>query len=288
MKGNLKTLLAEKLKPEELKLVYKSYDVVGDIAIIRVPENLEHCSPIIAEAIMQTHKNVKSVWRQASPISGDFRLRQLEFVMGERKTETIYKEHGCVFKVDLAKCYFSPRLAFERIRIARLVQPREIVVNMFAGVGTFSIIIAKHSEANRVYSIEINPLAAEYMEENVRLNRVYEKVVPICGDAEKVIKEKLQGVANRVLMPLPEKAYEFLETAISTLQNEGWIHYYAFEHAKKHENPMEKVKAKVAEKLEKMKINFDTPFSRIVRNTGPNWYQVAIDLQIKKEHKNYN
>jgi tRNA (guanine37-N1)-methyltransferase len=281
MKGNLKTLLAEKLKPEELKLVYKSYDVIGDVAIIRVPPNLEQYSSIIAEAIMQTHKNVKSVWRQSSPVSGDFRLRQLEFVSGERKTETIYKEHGCIFRVDLAKCYFSPRLAFERIRIARLVQPEEVVVNMFAGVGTFSIIIAKHSKASKIYSIDINPIAVKYMEENIKRNKVDKQVIPICGEAKKVIEEKLRNIANRVLMPLPEKAYEFLDVALMSLQKGlGWIHYYAFEHAQKHENPIEKAKIRVAEKLNKMNIDFNMPFSRIVRNTGPNWYQVALDLRI--------
>jgi tRNA (guanine37-N1)-methyltransferase len=281
MKGNLKTLLAEKLKPEELKLVYKSYDVIGDVAIIRVPPNLEQYSSIIAEAIMQTHKNVKSVWRQSSPVSGDFRLRQLEFVSGERKTETIYKEHGCIFRVDLAKCYFSPRLAFERIRIARLVQPEEVVVNMFAGVGTFSIIIAKHSKASKIYSIDINPIAVKYMEENIKRNKVDKQVIPICGEAKKVIEEKLRNIANRVLMPLPEKAYEFLDVALMSLQKGlGWIHYYAFEHAQKHENPIEKAKIRVAEKLNKMNIDFDMPFSRIVRNTGPNWYQIALDLRI--------
>jgi tRNA (guanine37-N1)-methyltransferase len=281
MKGNLKTLLAEKLKPEELKLVYKSYDVIGDVAIIRVPPNLEQYSSIIAEAIMQTHKNVKSVWRQSSPVSGDFRLRQLEFVSGERKTETIYKEHGCIFRVDLAKCYFSPRLAFERIRIARLVQPEEVVVNMFAGVGTFSIIIAKHSKASKIYSIDINPIAVKYMEENIKRNKVDKQVIPICGEAKKVIEEKLRNIANRVLMPLPEKAYEFLDVALMSLQKGlGWIHYYAFEHAQKHENPIEKTKIKVAEKLNKMNIDFNMPFSRIVRNTGPNWYQIALDLRI--------
>jgi len=281
MKGNLKTLLAEKLKPEELKLVYKSYDVIGDIAIIRVPPNLEQYSSIIAEAIMQIHKNVKSVWRQSSPVSGDFRLRQLEFVSGERKTETIYKEHGCIFRVDLAKCYFSPRLAFERIRIARLVQPEEVVVNMFAGVGTFSIIIAKHSKASKIYSIDINTIAVKYMEENIKRNKVDKQVIPICGEAKTVIEEKLRNIANRVLMPLPEKAYEFLDVALMSLQKGlGWIHYYAFEHAQKHENPIEKAKIKVAEKLNKMNIDFDMPFSRIVRNTGPNWYQIALDLRI--------
>ncbi|UCE16262.1 MAG: class I SAM-dependent methyltransferase family protein, partial [Candidatus Bathyarchaeota archaeon] len=123
MKGSLKSLLANKFKPDELKLIYKSYDIIGDIVVIRIPEVLQQHNKIIAEAIMQTHKRVKSVWHQVSPVSGDLRLRELEWVAGERRTETVHQEHGCVFKVDLRTCYFSPRLSHERMRIARQVQP---------------------------------------------------------------------------------------------------------------------------------------------------------------------
>jgi tRNA (guanine37-N1)-methyltransferase len=283
MKGDLKTLLAGKLEPWELKLVYRSYDVVGDIAIIRIPEPLKQQSKIIAEAVMQTHKRVKTVLRQVSPVSGDFRLRELEWVVGERKTETVYKEHGCLSKVDLKTCYFSPRLSYERMRIAQKVQPNEVVVNMFAGVGCYSIIIAKFSEAEKIYSIDINPVAVQYMQENVKLNRVEERVIPIQGDAKKVIEERLQNTADRVLMPLPGKAYEYLDCAVLALKSTGgWIHYYDFEHARKGENPIEKIKVKVYGKLKRIGANFEVPFGRIVRTTGPNWYQVVLDVQVKK------
>ena len=283
MKGSLKTLLTNKLKPRELKLLYKSYDVVGDIAIIRVPEPLKERSKIIAEAVMQTHKRVKAVWRQASPVSGNFRLRGLEFVLGERKTETIHKEHGCIFKVDLEKCYFSPRLSHERKRIARQVQPDEVILNMFAGVGCYSIIIAKHSKPKRTLSIDINPVAIQYMQENIKLNKVEEKVIPVQGDAKNVIEERFRNVADRVLMPLPEKAYEYLDYALLALKpTGGWIHYYDFEHARNGENPIKKIEAKVSGKLKILGANFEMPFGRVARTTGPNWYQVALDIQLKK------
>ena len=283
MKGDLKSVLREKLSPEELNSIYKSYDVIGDIAVIRIPEQLLHLSETIAEALMQQHKYVKAVWHQSSPVSGDFRLRKLEWIAGEKKTETIYKEHGCLFKVDVKECYFSPRLAFERIRIANLVKDDEVVVNMFAGVGCYSIIIAKHSKAAKVYSIDINPTAVRYMQENVLLNKVVDRVLPIEGDARTLIEKKLKNTSDRVLMPLPEKAHEYLDSALSAVKLQGgWIHYYDFEHARKPENPIEKVKAKVAEKLQQQKINFELPYSRIVRQTGPNWYQIAVDIKVKK------
>ena len=282
MKESLKALLVGRLETWELKLLYKSYDIVGDIAVIRLPKSIKQHGEIIANAIMQTHKRVKTVLRQVSPVSGDFRLRELEWVAGERKTETVHKEHGCLFKVDLGKCYFSPRLSYERTRIAQQVQPGEVIVNMFAGVGCYSIIIAKHSEAEKIYSIDINPIAIQYTQENIKLNKVKERVVPIQGDAKKVIKERMRNFADRVLMPLPEKAYEYLDYAALALKpRSGWIHYYDFEHAKKGEKPIEKIESKISEKLRMLDINFEVSFGRIVRTTGPNWYQVVLDIHVK-------
>ena len=245
MKGNIKDYLAGKIPDEHLRLIYRSFDIVGDVAVIRLPEEAMQYKELVAEAIMSIHKNVRSVWAQTSPVSGDFRLRKLEWVAGEKRSETVYREYGCIFKVDLKKCYFSPRLSYERMRIAKLVQPKETIVNMFAGVGCYSIIIAKHSEAEK-------------------------------------IEKQLLKTADRVLMPLPEKAYDFIETAIQALKNGGgWIHYYSFEHARKDENPIEKARLKVMEKFEDLGINCNIAFGRIVRGTGPNWYQIALDIKVK-------
>jgi tRNA (guanine37-N1)-methyltransferase len=282
LKNNLKSILADELEAEQLKGIYNTYDVVGDIAVIRVPENLQKYSKFVAEAIIKTHREVKSVWRQTNAVSGDYRLRQLEFLLGERRTETVHKEYGCRFKVDLERAYFSPRLSYERMRIANLVQPREVVLNMFAGVGCYSISIAKHSEPMKVYSIDINPDAIQFLNENMRLNKVADVVVPIQGDAKQVITTKLLNVADRVLMPLPERSYEYLDCALSALKpNGGWIHYYAFEHAKKDEDPVEKVKTKVSKKLHGLGASFHGEFGRIVRPIGPRWFQVVLDIRVR-------
>jgi tRNA (guanine37-N1)-methyltransferase len=282
MKGDLKAILAYRLKPCELKLLYRSYDIIGDIAIIRIPEAFKHRSEIIAEAIMQTQSRIRTVLRQASPVSGDLRLRKLKWVAGEKKTETVHKEHGCFLKVDLKTCYFSPRLSHERMRISQRVQPGEVIVNMFSGVGCYSIIIAKHSAAEKIYSIDINPAAVRYMRESVKLNKIEERVIPIHGDAKNVIEEGLQNIADRILMPLPKRACEYLGYAVLALKPAGgWIHYYDFEHADKGESPVEKVKAKVVERLRNLIVDFEEPFGRIVRTTGPHWYQVALDFHLE-------
>jgi len=282
MRRRLKTLLAAAIPPEELNAIYNSYDIIGDIAVIRLNENSKKYGQIIAETIMKVHKNVKTVLAQVSPIHGDFRLRKLEYIAGENKTKTVHRESECIFAVDLASCYFSPRLFYERMRIAKLVRDGETVVNMFAGVGCFSIVIAKHSNAAKIYSIDINPTAVQFMKENIRLNRVNGKVVPIEGDAKDVIRQKLSNIADRVLMPLPEKALEYLPYAISALKSGvGWIHFYAFEHANRNENPVEKTIVKVADKLQKLHASFEIPFGRVVRTIGPNWYQTVVDILCK-------
>lgn len=278
----LRDILADKLESYELRLLYRSYDLIGDIAVIRVPEKLKHKSWLVAEAILQTHKHAKTVLRQISPVSSGFRLRKLEWVAGEKKTETLYKEYGCVFKVDLEKCYFSPRLSYERMRIAQGVQPGEVVVNMFAGVGCYSILIAKYAKTRKIYSIDLNPDAVRYMHENILLNKVQNQVVAIQGDAKTVIQQTLKNKADRVLMPLPERAYEYLDYALLALKPVGgWIHYYDFEHAKKPENPIEKAEVKVREKLRNLNLYFEVPFRRIVRDVGPNWFQVVLDIKVK-------
>jgi len=276
----LRKILSEFLPSDELVYVYNSYDIVGDIAILRLTDKSRKHGQIIAKAIMSVHKNVKTVLAQTSPVHGDFRLRKMEYIAGENKTTTVHKESGCLFSVNVGECYFSPRLFYERMRIAKQVEKGEVIVNMFAGVGCFSIIIAKHSNAEKVYSIDINPIAVQNMQENVRLNRVYGKVVPILGDAKDVIEERLCHVADRVLMPLPEKAFEYLSYALLALKKSGgWIHYYDFEHAKKNENPIVKVKLKVTEKLGSLDTAFEIPFGRVVRTTGPNWYQIVLDIK---------
>ncbi len=279
MKRRLKNILSNFVPERNLAYIYNSYDIVGDIAILRLTEESERYGKMIAEAILTIHKNVKTVLAQTTPVSGDFRLRKLEYIAGENKTVTVHRESGCQFSVDVAKCYFSPRLFFERMRIAKLVKNGEVVVNMFAGVGCFSMVIAKHSKAQKVYSIDVNPAAYQFMQENIRVNGVFGKVVPMLGDAKDIIQTKLSKLADRVLMPLPEKALEYAPYAILALKNTGgWIHYYDFEHAKRNENPVEKVKLKVVEKLQSLTTSFEIRYGRVVRSTGPNWYQVALDI----------
>jgi tRNA (guanine37-N1)-methyltransferase len=280
----LRKRLREKLTgvfpQKELKQIYDSFDIIGDIAIFKVPKESVNAEAV-AKQIMAVHKGVKSVFMQTSSIAGDFRVRELKLVSGENKTVSRYKESGCLFSVDVAKCYFSPRLSHERQRVATLVKNGETVVNMFSGVGCFSILIGKMTDKTKVYSIDVNPTAFRFMEENVRLNRLYSKVIPLLGDSKDIIQNQLHSSADRVLMPLPELALQYLPHALKALKpTGGWIHYYDFQHATGKEDPEEKTKLKVARELDTLGVGYAFSFSRVIRSTGPNWYQTVLDIQV--------
>lgn len=273
--------LAEKLTPEELRNLAKSVDCIGDVAVVKVPPELDYKKTIIAEAVLAVNRNIKTVLNQIGPVSGAYRVRNFEWIAGEKKTITTYREHGCSFKVDLSEVYFSPRLSFERLRITSLVRKGETVVNMFAGVGCFSIVIAKNCEVRKVYSIDINPSAFDFMKKNILLNKVDNKVEAILGDAKAIIEDRLPGVADRVLMPLPEKACEYLDAACLALKPTGGIiHYYDFVRAKNREDAMDRTVGKVEEKLTSLGKSFELVSSRMVRTVGPNRNQVVLDLRI--------
>jgi len=273
--------LSSPLSSEELSCIYNSFDIIGEIAIIKVANGNVANAEAAAKQIMAIHKNVKTVFAQTSPVSGDFRVRELKLLAGEDKTSTKHRESGCVFAVDVRKCYFSPRLSYERSRISRLVKSGETVVNMFAGVGCFSIIIAKTVRQTKVFSIDVNPTAIEYMKENVKINSVYGKVTPLLGDSKDIINAQLQRKADRVLMPLPEKALEYLPCAVLAFKlSGGWIHLYDFQHATGNEDAVEKTKLKVAQKLGSLGVGYSFVFSRVVRSTGPNWYQTVLDTEV--------
>jgi tRNA (guanine37-N1)-methyltransferase len=281
LKKTLRKLLSSTLSSEELSQVCNSYDIIGDIAVLRLTgTSRKHCEAI-GKAVMSVHHNVKTVLEQEGPVHGCFRTREFRFVAGVNRAVTAHVEAGCIFSVDVSKCYFSPRLSYERMRVARLVQDGEVVVNMFAGVGCFSLLISKYSNASRVYSIDVNPDAFRYMQENVRMNGAYGRVIPILGDAREIIEARLCRVADRVLMPLPERALEYLPCSLLALKETGgWVHYYDFEHSRRRADVVDKVKRKVAQKLADTRVGFSVPFGRVVRSTGPNWYQVALDIAI--------
>ena len=275
----LKEVLGSVLSAEETSQVYSAFDQIGSIVIIKIPDALAAKRQLIARAILDNIKTAKSVFAQVSAVQGDFRVRDVEFLAGENTTITEYKEHGCRFKVDVARTYFSPRLSTERQRIAELVQDNETIVNMFAGVGTYSIIIARTNKTCKVYSIDSNKAAAELCVTNAKLNKVSDRVESICADASQVIKERLAGCADRVLMPLPERAKEFVADAVLALKPSGGIvHYFAHVKADTKKSSSEAGLADAGSAFSKYDHNIKGV--RVVREVGPRLYQIVADVSV--------
>ena len=274
----LKKALENILSEEESEELFSSFDQIGEIIVLRIPDSLKSKKKIIGETLLDKVKTTRSVFYQSSPVEGEFRTRNLEILAGDDNTETEYKESGCRFLVDVEKAFFSPRLSTERERISRLVSDGEIMINMFGGVGMFSILAAKMKNCT-VYNIDINPDASLLCEKNIKLNKLDGNVISLNGDARKIIENKLQNLADRVLMLLPEKSDEFLDIATLAVKNNGIIHYYSHIHAdKKQDAP------KLSEQhyLSIAKSRSEILNSRIVRPVGPRFYQTVVDVKIEK------
>ena len=278
MSRMLKKTLESVLSTKESDELISAFDQIGHIIIIRIPDSLISKKKLIGETLLDQVKSAKSIFYQSSSVDGEFRTRDLEILAGEDKTETEYKESGCRFLVDVRNVFFSPRLSSERTRIAEFVNNDEVVVNMFGGVGIFSIIAAKMKRCT-VFNIDINPLAAKLCKKNIAINKLVGNVISIEGDASQVINSQLENKSDRTLMLLPEKSDEFLDSAILSTKSGGIIHYYSHIHADKKSDA-----AKLSEQhyMQITPVKSTILGSKIVRPVGPRFYQTVVDVKIKK------
>lgn len=198
-----------------------SYDVIGDVACFKLPDDLDGYEAMVGDALLEfTGARVACL---DHGVTGPHRVRDLEVVAGDGDTETTHREHGVAIQVDPAKAYFSPRLATERRRLADLVQDGEVVVDAFAGVGPVSLVIARHADPKRIVAVEINPDAAQALRDNVEANHAGKIIDVIEDDAADILPDL---AADRVIMNLPHDAASYLPKARQALQAGGWIHLY--------------------------------------------------------------
>ena len=274
----LKRALEGVLTPEESGELFSAFDQVGSIIVVRIPETLAAKKRVIGETLLERVKTAESVFCQASSVEGAFRTRSLELLAGEDTTETEYKEHGCRFVVDVERAFFSPRLSTERLRIAGLVQDGDTIVNMFAGVGMFSIVAAKNRRCT-VYSIDVNPDASRLCERNISRNRTEGTVISINGDAARVITEGLRDAATRTLMLLPERSDEFLGPAVQATKSGGIIHFYAHTGAERRQEAPGTAERHFARICP---VDHSVLCAKNVRAVGPRYHQTVVDARISK------
>lgn len=266
---SIKDHLKGKIPDTKIEEIKKSFDIIGDVVILEIPEDLEDEKYQIGQAALEfTGKT--AVFRKKSEVKGVIRTRELEYLAGEDVSETIHTEYGSRFMLDVRKVYFSPRLATEREIITNQVKDGETIIDMFAGVGPFSIAIARRREV-KIYAIDINPDAIYYLKKNIELNKVQRKIIPFLGDVREVLKDE-QINADRILMNLPGTAYESLDEAVKHLKPGGILHYYEFSSC--FEKPVERIKraagSREVEILDK----------RRVKSRSPGVWHVGIDALV--------
>lgn len=281
-KGILRELAKKVVPYNLLERVPKGFEIIGDIAILNLPRELEDYRFDIAEALLDYLKpRIRLVVRRTSPARDPERVHSYEILAGSGNFETLHKENGCVFKLDISKVFFTSRLQHERCRIASIVKPGELVINMFAGVGPYSIIIAKKVLDVKVYSIDLNPEAYRFMIENMKINNVEDKVIPLLGDASDVIdRHGLKGIADRVLMPSPEHAINHLVKAVESLKKEGFIHYYDVAH--RVDDLQGYIRDRVSSTLDNLNLKWKINFVRSIRSVASCKQYVCADIYLNK------
>lgn len=276
MKKNLKYYLKNKLTPKELKLVPSSFDVVGDILIFsEFPRELIKKEKIIGQTILENYSHIKTVLKKTKKYSGKYRTPKLTVIAGEKRKETICKENNILIKLDVEKVYFSPRLSSERKRIAQLIKPNETILVMFSGSGIYPLVIAKNTKCKVVYGVEINPIAHKYALENLKKNKLENKIKFFLSDTKKILP-KLNKKFDRILMPLPKGGEDFLDLALRYIKKKSIIHFYDFLHEDEFYKAEEKIKKACNNLNKKYKILKTTKCGQY----SPRFFRVCVDFEV--------
>jgi tRNA (guanine37-N1)-methyltransferase len=253
--------------------------MIGHIAIIELRDELVPFGELIGAGVLAICPNASTVMAKVGAVSSDYRTRELRLLAGEDNSVTCYKEHGCTYELDVRTVFFSTRLSHERLRIASQVKPGEIVVDMFAGVGPYSILVARKQPLCTIYAVDANPAAFKFLVSNVLANRVLHSVRPMMGDIREVASSRLSGVADRLIMNLPGEALSFVDVACSSLSERGGIiHFYSFESA---ENPHRAASDKLKRQIEASGRKLESiSMVRTVKEVAPYRFQVAVDARV--------
>ena len=267
-------LLKDELSEDEIETLRTSFDTIGEIVILEIPDNLEYKKQIIGDAALEFTKR-RSVFMKKSAIKGTTRVRDLEFLSGIDDSVTIHKEHGARLKLDVREMYFSPRLATERKRVMESVSDGEKILDMFCGIGPFPIVIARNKNVD-ITAVDINESAIRYLNENIRMNKLKGSIETYTGDIA-IVSNAFKTKFDRIIMNLPGLAYTFLDLAVDLIEENGIINYYEFSDS--YERGINRLKNVCLKKNKKVEI-INT---RKVKSTSPGEWHIAIDGKVTSE-----
>jgi len=283
MSPDLRAELRTILPPERANQVTKSFDIYGSkqkaVAVVEIPDELKDVETEIAEALMRVNKNVSSVLAKESARFGEFRIRDLRHIAGNPDTEVLHRESGCVFRLDPATVYFSPRESRERDRLAETVGDGEDILVMFSGIGPLPIRIAKRHPSVSVTAVELNPAAHNYCVENIHLNRVSDRVQALEGDVREVCPS-LGRSYDRVMMPLPRGAYKFLDVAVPLLRDGEVLHLY---HWASQGDPFSEAEKLISEAATEYGMSAEFTDNVRVSQYSPGTWKVRVDARLSKK-----
>ncbi len=262
---NLREALKNKLSAKELIILKTSFDIIGDIAIIEIPPELKKKEKIIGQTLLALLKNVKTAAAEAGEHKGKYRTQKLRIIAGEKRFETLHKESGATFKLDVSKCYYSPRLGSERLRIAKQVKKGERILVAGSGIAPYPIIIARHSPAKEIVGVEANPAAHKYALQNVLLNKAQNKITLLKGDIRKVKLRKF----DRIISAIPHEGVKIISALLKFSKKSTILHIYDFA-------PEEDLQAPARQLKKSCKI------LRVVKTQqiGVRRYRVCIDAKV--------
>lgn len=257
--------------------VHRSFDVIGDIAVVNFGGKVKRSHAVeFAKRVILNNKHIKSVFMKVGKIEGEERKSKLRFLYGENRSLARHAENGCVFDVDVKKVFFTPRLSSERKRILKQVKKGEDVLDMFCGVGPFSIPIAK--VANSVYAVDINKDAIRLLEKNTKLNRI-DNIVPMCMDARK-LPAKVKSKFDRIIMNLPAKAIDFLPYAVKMCKARCTIHLYSFVYLKDGRKSVKDAEKEIRKKIVGVKVKSIRSIK--AGEVAPHMLRMCFDVVIEK------
>ncbi len=270
--NSLKDILKDSVKGSELRLLPSGWHIIGDIIVITIDPAIEHMKKKIAEAMLKMYPSCNTVVRDLG-IKGQYRLPQREILTGNN-TETINKENGCLFKLDVTKVMFSKGNLHEK-KLMSNIGDNETIVDMFAGIGYFTIPMAVHTNPEKIIAIELNPDSYEYLRENISLNHVEDIVEALNGDCAQLTPE---GIADRVIMGYVGTTHHYLQYGIRSIKKSGgMLHYHeTTPESLIFERPVARIKE--AARIEGRHI--EVTECRKVKKYSPGVWHVAVDTRI--------
>ena len=253
-----------------------NYDILGNIAIIKFQKNTKKKEKLLfSKNLLKNNKGLKTILEKKGKFSGRLRTQKTGYIIGEKTKESLYKENNCTFRLNVETCYFSPRLSNDRKEIADMIKKGEEVLVMFGGIAPYAIVIGKISKANNVISVELSRECNKYAQENVKRNKLEDKVKIIPGDVKKVLP-KLKQKFDRIVMARPNLKDSFLNIAFKSIKKNGTIHYHGFYN----EDNLEELKDLIKEEAKKAKKKIKITKIKKAGDIAPYKYRYRVDFDV--------